>query len=551
MLLWPFNHYPGTDYETFNWDWLISLGKKIENWAKDIMEYLTRAETAADDAETAAAVAEAAKNEILSRYHATPQAYGAVGDGVTDDTAAIQDMFDDTDAPVYFPEGVYLISQPIIDDEPDRDVYMEGEIKYTGPAIGLTLKNKYNCFLVINTEPGLATYVPNSTGAKLQNCNSCTIIIKKANMYENGCIFEGNNAGFAYNKIWIMNVLNNLKGLRCVAAGTGWINENQYFGGRFSVFSGASYESSAVGVSIEGTSAHVANANTFYNPAFEHLGTGMYLDYAAYNTFKNVRCENVPNKMLNGSNAHSNTYSASYSVNSATTQTGLNRYVGMEQTGLYDEGFTGHATSGNLIGKVAATNTKTAASGLCKIDTGVIYNIPFSGCGVGVNNGLQLAANRTAGLEIEIDPEAVYHVSAKANAGVRYCVYMYDENGNTVTDAPSTRSFIGGTGAMNLTTTGLLSGGYVGGGNIDSRGLYIRFPDSVKRAYIGIFVTASTELYSIDVRSTGPNIINYTPTFMALDGAPTSTGLPGQTCVDTSGNMYIYDGSAWKTVAAS
>ena len=31
MLLWPFNKYPGTDYETYNWEWILDTVKKLKN----------------------------------------------------------------------------------------------------------------------------------------------------------------------------------------------------------------------------------------------------------------------------------------------------------------------------------------------------------------------------------------------------------------------------------------------------------------------------------------------------------------------------------------
>jgi hypothetical protein len=65
-------------------------------------------------------------SDLQSRHHWTTSpswqdsdavnaktAYGAVGDGVTDDTAAIQDAIDNNDK-VFLPKGKYMISQPLV-----------------------------------------------------------------------------------------------------------------------------------------------------------------------------------------------------------------------------------------------------------------------------------------------------------------------------------------------------------------------------------------------------------------------------------------------------
>lgn len=43
-MLWPFNKYPGTDYETYNWEWIISTVKRlqttVDHWVNDIKDYV-------------------------------------------------------------------------------------------------------------------------------------------------------------------------------------------------------------------------------------------------------------------------------------------------------------------------------------------------------------------------------------------------------------------------------------------------------------------------------------------------------------------------------
>lgn len=67
--------------------------------------------TARENADTAEAAArEAANNAILAKlYYVTPQDFGAVGDGVADDTAAVSEAF--THSYVHIPKGSYKITE--------------------------------------------------------------------------------------------------------------------------------------------------------------------------------------------------------------------------------------------------------------------------------------------------------------------------------------------------------------------------------------------------------------------------------------------------------
>lgn len=80
------------------------------------------AELAAADAEAAAAAAEvsavaAAAAAAAATLYNNVKTFGAVGDGVADDTVAIQGALDDaaaTGRAVYFPTGIYLISDSLV-----------------------------------------------------------------------------------------------------------------------------------------------------------------------------------------------------------------------------------------------------------------------------------------------------------------------------------------------------------------------------------------------------------------------------------------------------
>lgn len=124
MLLWPFNKYPGTDYETFNWEWILATVKEYkekvdafiaamtDKWntfknfvTNEIAEmhrnfaiYVNVTEKAlntgaiADGAITKQKIDSDFLEELENAY-VTPEMFGAIGDGIQDDTTSVQKMF--------------------------------------------------------------------------------------------------------------------------------------------------------------------------------------------------------------------------------------------------------------------------------------------------------------------------------------------------------------------------------------------------------------------------------------------------------------------------
>lgn len=179
-MLWPFNKYPGTDYETFNWEWILKTVKEWvatmqtfkttitaaweamqEAWAdyqedlndqwqefiddtykdqiteilEDHPEWVT---TVMDGAITKPKINAAFLQEIENGY-VTPEMYGAVGNGITDDTQAIQDAFD-TGKPVV---GIntYKTTAPVTLTGNNRAIdFSASKIVYTGTDAAVEIK---------------------------------------------------------------------------------------------------------------------------------------------------------------------------------------------------------------------------------------------------------------------------------------------------------------------------------------------------------------------------------------------------------------------------
>lgn len=80
----------------------------------------------------------------LTTYYKTPQDYGAGGKGLTDDTAAINQAIAENDI-IYFPNGTYNISSPILVEAQGKKIYGAKNVKIVlKNCDGIIIKNPTN-----------------------------------------------------------------------------------------------------------------------------------------------------------------------------------------------------------------------------------------------------------------------------------------------------------------------------------------------------------------------------------------------------------------------
>lgn len=106
-----FNLFPQTDFRQMDLGWILCLLKKIAEQSVDPTE-LNELKERVDGLEDNYANMQTIINELIAtRIFTTPEEHGAVGDGETDDTAAIQAAIEDV-KPVFM-GGTYAITDTI------------------------------------------------------------------------------------------------------------------------------------------------------------------------------------------------------------------------------------------------------------------------------------------------------------------------------------------------------------------------------------------------------------------------------------------------------
>lgn len=84
----------------------------------------------------------------IKNSYVTPEMFGAVGDGVTDDTAAIQNAID-TGEVVYISKKTYDISNSLVLSG-NKTLIVDGELNYSGSEYAILISNSYNTLRLNN-----------------------------------------------------------------------------------------------------------------------------------------------------------------------------------------------------------------------------------------------------------------------------------------------------------------------------------------------------------------------------------------------------------------
>ena len=214
--------------------------------------------------------------------YVTPQMFGAVGDGIADDTESFLAALENG-KPIIVPAGTYLVSN--LGTITHKEIYGEHRdttiINYTG-----TLVLEDNCILE-NLSFVKPAYPESMDDPYLMNIRAGMNILNNVYIrnYANGILLSNDQAGCCFNKLNNVFIVNSFQHLKLLNEGTGWVNENTFinvqcrmeggFKAHCQAYEGYTDLFAVIIDSTEGASFH-SNGNVFLQCSTEDCFNGIF-----------------------------------------------------------------------------------------------------------------------------------------------------------------------------------------------------------------------------------------------------------------------------------
>jgi hypothetical protein len=303
---------------------------------------------------------------------------GVIGDGVADDTAALNAaaaFAASTGCCLFIPSGTYRITGTIT-FACDVMACRGATVRYEGASSAIVVGSLSTAVEDVSVEVPTLIYVnkpplgwgAGSVGVTVSNTYASSITIRNVVNFETGLLMWADGTGCVHNNIYPMHLENNGRSIVVDATATGWVNQNTFIGGRTSHYSGEGVSVAAARHILIETTTNAINNNTFIGTSFEG-NTARYLvdvDKGVNNTFINCRWEGA-NGVRWGAGAVSNIIWNGYGVGTLaqtnTAGSAYNRVQGPQQyeilTGGYGEVAENSGSSNYAVFTIMEAGAKT------------------------------------------------------------------------------------------------------------------------------------------------------------------------------------------------
>jgi len=207
--------------------------------------------------------------------------FGAVGDGITDDTAAIQNAINSMPAGsmLLIPAGTYNITNVVFNPPDGSSLLCLGTLVSSSGGVVFNIgdsgdtpnyRQRYYITGLKVITPTPTNWISGGVGIQVVNLYESYVDIRQVSGFETNIKVIGRNYhGCVYNEFHLGQVLNGKTNLWLTADTGGWSNEMSFYGGWFTWNSGMASYTGLTHVLVDYYSTHPLDSLRFVNPSFE------------------------------------------------------------------------------------------------------------------------------------------------------------------------------------------------------------------------------------------------------------------------------------------